>query len=221
MTSMRRRLMVAAGTLALASLALAPGAALAQDAPDNPYFETGAIEGSGEGVKIGYISLGDSLPFVKLVSDSIKEQAEIAGVDLIFCDSQFDPGEALACGQLLGVQGAEGVINFQLFQDSSPEICAAYGDVPTIAIDIIQDPCEVSFMGANNREAGRMAGSAVGQHVSDGWGCEYDAFISLESSGAGAANFDRHGGYIDGAHTQGNRYGLRLRGSQHDVCQGD
>lgn len=198
MTSMRRRLMVAVGTLVLTSLALAPGAAFAQDAPENPYFETGAIEGSGEGLKVGYISLGDSLPFVKLVSDSIREQAEIAGLDLVFCDSQFDPGEALACGQLLGVQGAQGVINFQLFQDSSPEICAAYGNVPTIAIDIVQDPCEVSFMGANNREAGRLAGSKVGQHVSDNWGCEYDAYISLESSGAGAANFDRHGGYIDG-----------------------
>jgi ribose transport system substrate-binding protein len=184
----------------LALVAIVPGAIVAQDEapPDNPYFETGAVEGSGEGIKIGYISLGDSLPFVKLVSDSVKEQAEIAGVDLVFCDSQFDPGEALACGQLLGVQEVQGVINFQLFEDSSPEICAAYGDVPTIAVDIVQPPCQVAFMGANNREAGRIGGSMIGQYASDNWGCEYDAYISLESSGAGSANFDRHGGYIDG-----------------------
>ena len=41
-------------------------------APVNPYFETGAVPGSGEGKTIGYISLGDSVPFVKPLSDSIR-----------------------------------------------------------------------------------------------------------------------------------------------------
>jgi ribose transport system substrate-binding protein len=197
-TPRRSRLLALAAALALA--AMVPGAVAAQDemAPENPYFETGAVAGSGEGKHIGYISLGDNVPFVKLVSDSIKEQAEVAGVDLIFCDSQVDNAKALECGQLLGVQGAEGVINFQVFQDSSPEICASYNGVPTIAIDIVQPPCEVAFMGANNREAGRLGGAAVGQYAADNWGCEYDAYISLESTAAGAANFDRMGGYRDG-----------------------
>lgn len=167
-------------------------------APENPYFETGAVPGSGEGKRIGYISLGDNVPFVKLVSDSIKEQADIAGVDLAFCDSQVDNAKALECGQNLGVQQVQGVINFQVFQDSSPEICASYGGVPTIAIDIVQPPCEVAFMGANNREAGRLAGSAIGQHVKDNWNCEITAYVSLESTAAGAANTDRMGGYRDG-----------------------
>ena len=42
-------------------------------------------------------------------------------------------------------------------QKASPNICAAYNNVPTIAIDIIQPPCQVAFMGANNHEAGRIA----------------------------------------------------------------
>jgi ribose transport system substrate-binding protein len=165
---------------------------------DNPYFETGAGPGSGAGLKVGYISLGDNVPFVKLVSDSIKEQAEIAGLDLAFCDSQVDNAKALECGQNLGVQQVQGVINFQVFQDSSPEICNSYNNVPTIAIDIVQPPCEVTFMGANNREAGRLAGSAIGQYVKDNWNCELTAYVSLESTAAGAANTDRMGGYRDG-----------------------
>jgi ribose transport system substrate-binding protein len=165
---------------------------------DNPYFETGAVPGSGAGLKVGYISLGDNVPFVKLVSDSIKEQAEIAGLDLAFCDSQVDNAKALECGQNLGVQQVQGVINFQVFQDSSPEICNSYNNVPTIAIDIVQPPCEVTFMGANNREAGRLAGSAIGQYVKDNWNCELTAYVSLESTAAGAANTDRMGGYRDG-----------------------
>jgi ribose transport system substrate-binding protein len=167
-------------------------------APVNPYFETGAVPGSGEGKTIGYISLGDSVPFVKLVSDSIREQAEIAGVNLIFCDSEIQTPKALECAQQIAVQGGQGVINFQVDQASSPEICAAYNNVPTIAIDIVQDPCEVAFMGANNREAGRIGGAAIGEVVKNNWNCEYDAYVSLESTAAGAANFDRMGGYRDG-----------------------
>ncbi len=95
---------------------------------------------------------------MKLVSDGIAEQAAIAGVDYTFCDSKIDAAEALACAQQFKVQGVQGVLNFQVDQASSPNICEAYGNVPTIAIDIVQPPCEVSFMGANNHEAGRLAG---------------------------------------------------------------
>ncbi len=148
--------------------------------------------------KIGYISLGDSVPFVKLVSDSIKREALAAGQELLFCDSEIDQAKALACAQNLKVQGAQGMLNFQVFQDSSPEICAAYGGVPTIAIDIIQPPCQIAFMGANNHEAGRLAGAEMGKYVKANWNCEFDAYISLESTAAGQANTDRMGGYRDG-----------------------
>jgi ribose transport system substrate-binding protein len=213
--SARVRLMGLAGA-GLLLVALSPATILAQDAspaaseaaaaseapaaekPVNPYFEAGAAEGSGAGKKIGYISLGESVPFVKLVSDGIREQAEIAGVDLVFCDSKVLVEEALACGQQMGVQGAQGVINFQVFQDSSPEICNSYNSVPTIAIDIVQPPCEVAFMGADNHEAGRLGGSTIGEYVAATWNCEYDAYVSLESTAAGAANEARMGGYRAG-----------------------
>ncbi len=148
--------------------------------------------------KIGYISLGDSVPFVKLVSDGIKEAADAAGQELLFCDSEIDAAKALACAQNLKVQGAEGVLNFQVFQDSSPEICTAYGSVPTIAIDIIQPPCQIAFMGANNREAGRLGGAEMGKYAKENWDCDFTAYVSLESTAAGAANTDRMGGWRDG-----------------------
>ena len=148
--------------------------------------------------KIGYISLGDSVPFVKLVSDGIKEAASAAGQELLFCDSEIDAAKALSCAQNLKVQGAQGVLNFQVFQDSSPEICTAYGSVPTIAIDIIQPPCQIAFMGANNREAGRLGGAELGKYAKATWDCDITAYVSLESTAAGAANTDRMGGWRDG-----------------------
>ena len=124
--------------------------------------------------------------------------ATAAGQELLFCDSEIDAAKALACAQNLKVQGAQGVLNFQVFQDSSPEICTAYGGVPTIAIDIVQPPCQIAFMGANNREAGRMAGAKIGEYAKTTWDCDYTAYVSLESTAAGAANTDRMGGYRDG-----------------------
>ena len=135
---------------------------------------------------------------MKLVSDGIKEAADGGRPGALFCDSEIDAAKALACAQNFKVQGAQGVINFQVFQDSSPEICAAYDSVPTIAIDIIQPPCQIAFMGANNHEAGRMADAEIGKYAKDNWDCEYTAYVSLESTAAGAANTDRMGGWRDG-----------------------
>jgi len=167
-------------------------------ATDAPATDAPATDAPAEAFKIGYISLGDSVPFVKLVSDSIRSSADEAGQDLIFCDSEIDAAKALACAQQMKVQGAQGVINFQVFQDSSPEICAAYDSVPTIAIDIIQPPCQISFMGANNREAGRLGGAVLGEYAKTNWDCDITAYVSLESTAAGAANTDRMGGWRDG-----------------------
>jgi len=148
--------------------------------------------------KVGYISLGESIPFVKLVSDNIKAEAEKAGLEIAFCDSEIDAAKALACAQNLKVQGVEAVLNFQLFQDSSKEVCAAYGDLPTIAIDIHQAPCEVAFMGADNTTAGQIAGKYVGDALKAENDCDYEAVVTLDTKGAGATTEARVNGMIAG-----------------------
>ena len=105
----------APATEAPGSAAPASGSpAAAPAAPVNPYVETGAVPGSGAGKKIGYISLGEQVPFAVLVSNGIKEQAEIAGLELVFCDSKLDTPTALACAQQFAVQGVQGVLNFHV-----------------------------------------------------------------------------------------------------------
>jgi ribose transport system substrate-binding protein len=191
-------LIAAACTNSAASSAPASEAAPSAEASASEAAPSVEASAAAESFKIGYISLGDSVPFVKLVSDSIKRAATEAGQDLVFCDSEIDAAKALACAQNLKVQGVQGVLNFQVFQDSSPEICTAYGSVPTIAIDIIQPPCQVAFMGANNHEAGRLGGAEMGKYVKANWDCDITAYVSLESTAAGAANTDRMGGWRDG-----------------------
>ncbi len=191
--------LVAVGcTNSAASSAPATEAPPASEAPASEAPPSAEATAAAESFKIGYISLGDSVPFVKLVSDGIKDAAAEAGQELVFCDSEIDAAKALSCAQNLKVQGVQGVLNFQVFQDSSPEICTAYGSVPTIAIDIIQPPCQIAFMGANNREAGRMGGAEIGKYAKENWDCDITAYVSLESTAAGAANTDRMGGWRDG-----------------------
>jgi ribose transport system substrate-binding protein len=153
---------------------------------------------SPQAYKVGYISLGESIPFVKLVSDGIKRAATAAGVDLAFCDSQVDAAKAIECAQNLKVQEVQAVLNFQLYEASSPEVCAAYGDLPTIGIDIHQAPCEKYFMGANNTQAGTVVGDYVGNALKAENNCTYEAAIYLNPKGAGQTVADRMAGMIDG-----------------------
>jgi ribose transport system substrate-binding protein len=174
----------------------APSAAPSQPAASEAPSESASAQ--AEAFKVGYISLGESIPFVKLVSDNIKAEAEKANVEIAFCDSEIDAAKALACAQNLKVQEVQAVLNFQLFEDSSPEICAAYGGLPTIAIDIHQAPCEVAFMGADNTKAGEIAGKHVGDALKAENDCDYTAVVTLDTKGAGATTEARVNGMIAG-----------------------
>ena len=172
----------------------APAATDAPAAPDAPV----ATDPPAEAFKVGYISLGDSIPFVKLVSDSIQAEADKAGVQIVFCDSELDQAKALSCAQNLKVQQVQAVLNFQLYADSGPEICEAHGNLPTIAIDIVQGPCQVSFMGADNKFAGTIVGQEVGRQLKAENDCAYEAVLTLESKSVGEVNVARTGGMIAG-----------------------
>ena len=158
----------------------------------------GAEPGSGEGLKLGFIALDDAIPFSKLVSDGFKEQAEIAGAELVFCDSKLDAATALQCVQNFAAQGVQAYMNFQPVADAGQEICDAGPDVPVIAIDIAQGDCQTAFMGANNSRAGFIGGEGLGKWIAENWNCEIDAWVSLEDFGVGSVNDARMDGQREG-----------------------
>jgi ribose transport system substrate-binding protein len=193
---MGRPLAIALLTLALA--AGLPAAVTVAEPTPNPYFDIGADPGSGVGKRIGYISLNESEPFVRLVTEGILEQAAVAGVELVMCDARLDQSEALDCARQLAETGVEGVINFQAWEDGAPDVCAAYGGLPTIAIDIRQPPCEVAFAGVDNRQAGLIVGRAMGSHLREASDCAYDSVLTLDAEGAGSTVLDRMAATLDG-----------------------
>jgi ribose transport system substrate-binding protein len=151
-----------------------------------------------ETVRVGYISGGDSDPFVLLVTNSIRDAAKAAGVELSECDSDFAAEKALACARTLESQQLQSMVNWQFYPDSSAAICEAYGNLPTVAIDTPEEPCQKTFVGANNREAGLIAGKGLGDFAQSKFKCAYDAYISLDFPTIAEINAARAGGSREG-----------------------
>lgn len=176
-----------------------PAASLPPIKPQSAKVDFRTAEpGSGAGLKLGFIALGESVPFSKLVTDGMRKQAAAAGAELVVCDSQLDGAKALDCVRNLKSQGVKGYLNFQVDAAAAASICAAGPDVPVIAVDIEQKPCQDAFMGAENDYAGYLAGRTVGEYAQKNFNCEYDAYVSLEGPGSGAVNEARMGGYRKG-----------------------
>jgi ribose transport system substrate-binding protein len=149
-------------------------------------------------LKIGYINLSNQIPFVVLVRKSIERAAKANGVRLVQCDSNLDAQKAINCAAQLKTQGVKGIINFQLDATAAPRVCAAGPKVPVVAIDIHQKPCETVFYGANNFQAGRLAGAALGAYAKAKWGCKADGMLSINAPTAGKVVIDRENGWLAG-----------------------
>src|SRR5581483_3997704 len=153
-------------------------------------------------VKIGYINLSDQLPFVVLVRKSIERAAKANGAQLVECDSNLDAQKAINCAAQLKTEGVKGILNFQLDSKAAPRVCAAGPKVPVVAIDIHQPPCETVFFGANNFQAGRLDGIALGTYAKQTWNCKVDGLLSLNAPTAGKVVIDRENGELSGVHSE-------------------
>ena len=163
----------------------------------NDYYPAPGAE-PAEDIRLGYISGGDADPFVLIVTESIREEVAKAGVELAECDSNFSAEEALECARNLAVQDLDAMINWQFFPESAPEICEAYGNLPTVALDTDEKPCQRVWIGANNHFAGVVSGRGLGNFAQAEFGCEYDAYVSLDIPSIPAVNGPRAGGSKDG-----------------------
>lgn len=167
-------------------------------APPTPPSEVAKFEpivkGSGKGMTIGFIQLSEASGFPAALQKGMETAAKEAGVDLITCDSKFDTPTALACAKQFKVQGVQGLITFQGDAAASKSICEAGPQVPVVAIDIEQSPCQTTFVGAANEYAGELVGYNVGKYFAEKYQCKYDAYVSLESTAVGIVNTQRMGG---------------------------
>ena len=180
-----------------ASGAVNPDAA--PPAPPTDVSKFAPIEpGSGDGLTIGFTQLTLSGAFTSALQSGMEAAAKDAGATLVTCDSKFDTAAALDCARQFKTQNVNGLVTFQADAAASPSICEAGPQVPVIAIDIAQDPCQKTFVGAANAYAGELVGYYVGKYFAEKFNCEYDAYVSLESTAVGAVNGLRMNGTAKG-----------------------
>jgi ribose transport system substrate-binding protein len=195
--------------LAVATLAVAacvPGAGQASPTPTlapttapaaNPY--DGVAQGAGAGVKLGYVSYGEVIPFVAQISAGIRAQAQVAGAELVECDAALDPNKVSGCMKKLTEAGVKGIIQFQGTLVDPAVVCTETpAGVPVLAVEFAQDPCAKTLVAADDLRAGQIAGTALGEWVKAKWNCAYDAYVSFESAAAPAKSQRRMEGYRQG-----------------------
>lgn len=148
---------------------------------------------------IGFANLTEDIVFTQLVRESIVSKAEELGnVEIVLADNKLDGATALSNTENFITQGVDGIIHFQTDEAFGNVIMARArsADIPVMAIDIPM-PGAV-FFGADNYNAGRLAGEALGNWVNENWEGAAEALLVLELPQSGPIPAARMQGMEDG-----------------------
>ena len=119
--------------------------------------------------RIGYAAQGQDSSFPREVHTSLQRAAEREDVELIVVNNRYQPKVALRNAEHLIKERVDLVIEFQTDEAVAPAIAAKYleANVPLIAIDIPHPGA--TYFGANNYQAGLLAGRYLGQWARNRW----------------------------------------------------
>lgn len=120
--------------------------------------------------KMAYLSFGSQFPFIAMVDDSMKRAAKAKGVDLLMLDNEFKADKAVDNAQTIVTRGdVKLVYEFNYYQQQNYTIAESLkkANIPVIAIDI---PIPgAAYYGADNYQAGKMAGLGLAAWANKNW----------------------------------------------------
>ena len=151
-------------------------------------------------IRIGYAAQSDEFAFSRAVTDSLTAAAAKAGVELIILNNAYSPLVALQNAETLIKEEVHLVMEFQTDTSIAALISAKLTEkrVPLIAIEI-PHPNAIYF-GANNPQAGLIAGRYLGRWAETNWKGRVDEVLLLGLPMAGA---------LPGSRLMGALLGLR------------
>lgn len=135
--------------------------------------------------RLGYAAQGTDYQFSKDVSESLQRAAAAESIELICVDNRYSAKTAQRNADLLVREKVDLAIEFQTDEEVAPIVAAKYREagIPMIAIDIPHPGA--TYYGANNYEAGLIAGRYLGRWVKEHWHSEADEILLLELRRAG------------------------------------
>lgn len=148
--------------------------------------------------RIGYAAQGQDSSFAVEVHRGLVQAAEREQVELLVVNNRYQAKTALKNAAELVREGVDLVIEFQTDEAIAAEIASRYrqADTPVIAIDIPHPG--TTYFGANNYEAGLMAGRHLARWARDHWNGHVDEILLIDIVRAGALPASRTRGVLAG-----------------------
>jgi ribose transport system substrate-binding protein len=136
--------------------------------------------------RLGYASQGTDYQFSKDVSESLQRAAEKEGIELISLDNRYSAKTAQRNADLLVREKVDLAIEYQTDEAVAAIVAAKYRDagIPMIAVEIPHPGA--TFYGANNYEAGLIAGRYLARWTKQRWSGVADEILLLELARAGS-----------------------------------
>jgi ribose transport system substrate-binding protein len=148
--------------------------------------------------RLGYAAQGQEASFDREVRLSLMRAAERENVELIVLDNRYQPKVALRNVEHLIREKVDLAIEFQSDEGIAPAIAAKYLEarIPFIAIDIPHPGA--TYFGANNYQAGLIAGHYLGRWAKKHWDGVVDEVLLIELHRAGSLPKARIRGIVTG-----------------------
>ncbi len=148
--------------------------------------------------RIGYAAQGQDTSFPREVLSGLERAAEAERLELIVVDNRYQPKVALRNADQLVREQVDVAIEFQTDEAVAPAIAAKYmeANIPFIAIDIPHPGA--TYFGANNYEAGLIAGRCLGRWAKKHWAGEVEEVLIIELLRAGSLPRVRSRGMLAG-----------------------
>jgi len=148
--------------------------------------------------RIGYASQGQDTSFPREVHNGLIGAADRERLELIVVDNRYQAKVALRNAEHLIKEKVDLVIEFQTDESVAPAIASKYleAGIPLIAIDVPHPGA--TYFGANNYQAGLLAGRYLGKYAHTCWNGHVDEILVLELARAGALVHARSKGALSG-----------------------
>jgi ribose transport system substrate-binding protein len=148
--------------------------------------------------RIGYASQGQDSSFTREVHAGLVRAAQGERLEMIVVDNRYQAKVALRNAEHLIREKVDLVIEFQTDESVAPAIASKYleAGIPFIAIDIPHPGA--TYFGANNYQAGLLAGRYLGKWAQTCWAGQVDEILLLELARAGGLVRARGKGIVAG-----------------------
>ena len=148
--------------------------------------------------RIGYAAQGQDTSFPREVHAGLVRAAERENIELIAVDNRYQAKVAVRNAEHLIREQVDLVIEFQTNEAVAPAIASRYlhARIPFIAIDIPHPGG--TYFGANNYQAGLLAGQHLGRWARTRWNGQVDEVVLLELARAGSLVHARMSGVLAG-----------------------